>query len=186
VFDCWFESGAMPYAKVGFPWKTQTLNTPADFVAEGLDQTRGWFYTLSVLSTLLFDQPAFKNVSVNGLVLAEDGKKMSKKLKNYPDPSEVLEAYGADALRLYFMSKPVVCGTEMKFSKTEVEEQVKKNVLRLYNAYHLFVTYANLHNLKPTGTVQQPTKFLNKYLVELTTTLPLIFLKLLNLITLRK
>lgn len=170
VFDCWFESGAMPYAKVGFPWKTQTLNTPADFVAEGLDQTRGWFYTLSVLSTLLFDQPPFKNVSVNGLVLAEDGKKMSKKLKNYPDPSEVLEAYGADALRLYFMSKPVVCGTEMKFSKKEVEEQVKKNVLRLYNAYHLFVTYANLHDLKPTGTVQ-PTKFLNKYLVELTNNL---------------
>jgi isoleucyl-tRNA synthetase len=109
VFDCWFESGSMPYAQQHYPFENKDLferSFPADFIAEGLDQTRGWFYTLTVLSTALFDQPAFKNLIVNGLVLAEDGKKMSKRLKNYPDPTTVVDKYGADALRLYLINSP--------------------------------------------------------------------------------
>jgi isoleucyl-tRNA synthetase len=92
VFDCWFESGSMPYAQQHYPFENKErfeANFPADFIAEGLDQTRGWFYTLMVLSTALFDKPAFKNLVCNGLVLAADGKKMSKRLKNYPDPTHV-------------------------------------------------------------------------------------------------
>ena len=102
VLDCWFESGSMPYAQNHYPFENKEMvehNLPADFIAEGLDQTRGWFYTLLILSTALFDRPAFKNVIVNGLILAEDGHKMSKSLKNYPDPELVVNQYGADALR---------------------------------------------------------------------------------------
>lgn len=100
VFDCWFESGSMPYAKVHYPFENKDkFKFPADFIAEGIDQTRGWFYTLMVLSTHLFDKPAWKNLIVNGLVLAADGKKMSKSLKNYPDPNLMLNQYGADSLR---------------------------------------------------------------------------------------
>ncbi len=102
VFDCWFESGSMPYAQVHYPFdgrKTFTDTFPADFIAEGIDQTRGWFYTLLVISTALFDQPPFKNLIVNGIVLAGDGNKMSKRKKNYPDPMKIVEEHGADALR---------------------------------------------------------------------------------------
>jgi isoleucyl-tRNA synthetase len=102
VFDCWFESGSMPYAQVHYPFENKERFSqafPADFIAEGIDQTRGWFYTLLVISTGLFDKPPFKNLIVNGLVLAADGKKMSKSKKNYPDPMLIINAYGADALR---------------------------------------------------------------------------------------
>jgi isoleucyl-tRNA synthetase len=102
VFDCWFESGSMPYAQQHYPFEnTEKFEKtfPADFIAEGTDQCRGWFYTLTVLSTHLFDKPAWKNLIVNGLVLAADGKKMSKRLKNYPDPTVIMDQYGADALR---------------------------------------------------------------------------------------
>ncbi len=112
----WFESGAMPYASIHYPFEhSESFRLPADFIAEGLDQTRGWFYTLMVLSTALFDKPAFKNLIVNGLVLAEDGKKMSKRLKNYPDPMKVVNAYGADALRLYLIDSPVVHSDPLRF-----------------------------------------------------------------------
>ncbi|RKP15776.1 Aminoacyl-tRNA synthetase, partial [Rozella allomycis CSF55] len=110
VFDCWFESGSMPYAQQHYPFENEEKfkkSFPADFIAEGLDQTRGWFYTLMVISTHLFDKPAFKNLIVNGLVLAEDGKKMSKRLKNYPEPNVILNEYGADSLRLYLINSPV-------------------------------------------------------------------------------
>ena len=109
VFDCWFESGSMPYAQQHYPFENKERfdnGFPADFIAEGLDQTRGWFYTLMVISTCLFDKPAFKNLIVNGLVLAEDGKKMSKSLKNYPDPNLVIDSNCADALRLYLINSP--------------------------------------------------------------------------------
>ena len=102
VFDCWFESGAMPYAQNHYPFENKEKfeeTFPANFIAEGLDQTRGWFYTLMVLSTHLFDKPPFKNLICNGLVLASDGKKMSKREKNYPDPNLLLDKYGADVLR---------------------------------------------------------------------------------------
>lgn len=111
VFDCWFESGSMPFAQQHYPFEnSQTFEScfPADFIAEGIDQTRGWFYTLLVISTALFNKPPFKNLIANGLVLASDGQKMSKRKKNYPDPLEVVNKYGADALRLYLINSPVV------------------------------------------------------------------------------
>ncbi len=152
VLDCWFESGAMPYAQNHYPFENKDLvegNLPADFIAEGLDQTRGWFYTLTVLSTALFGRPAFKNVIVNGLILAEDGQKMSKRLKNYPDPSEVIERYGADALRAYLINSPVVRAEPMRFSEKGVREVVRSVVLPLWNAYSFFATYAAVDGWQP-------------------------------------
>ncbi len=145
VLDCWFESGAMPYAQNHYPFENKEKfesNFPAEFIAEGLDQTRGWFYTLLVLSTALRDKPAFKNVIVNGLILAEDGQKMSKRLKNYPDPNEILETYGADALRAYLVTSPAVRAEPMRFAETGVREVVRSVVLPLWNAYSFFATYA--------------------------------------------
>jgi len=117
---------------------------PADFIAEGLDQTRGWFYTLMVLGTCLFDCSPFKNVVVNGLVLAEDGKKMSKRLKNYPDPTHILDAYGADALRLYMIYSPVVRAENLRFSENGVKQILRDLLIPWWNAYSFFVTYANV------------------------------------------
>jgi isoleucyl-tRNA synthetase len=172
VLDCWFESGAMPYAQQHYPFgklgvgseelgvgsqgsgfgvqESGALNSdvsrffPADFIAEGLDQTRGWFYTLMVLGTCLFDKSPFKNVVVNGLVLAEDGKKMSKRLKNYPDPMHILEAYGADALRLYMIYSPVVRAENLRFSENGVKQILRDLLIPWWNAYSFFVTYANV------------------------------------------
>lgn len=145
VFDCWFESGSMPYAQKHYPFEGEKefgATFPADFIAEGLDQTRGWFYTLMVLATHLFDKPAFKNLIVNGLVLASDGKKMSKRLKNYPDPSEVCNKHGADAVRLYLCNSPVVKAEPLKFREEGVRDTVKDIFLPFYNAYRFFVLEA--------------------------------------------
>ncbi|XP_058082721.1 isoleucine--tRNA ligase, cytoplasmic isoform X1 [Magnolia sinica] len=145
VFDCWFESGSMPYAYIHYPFENVELfenNFPGHFVAEGLDQTRGWFYTLMVLSTALFGKPAFKNLICNGLVLAEDGKKMSKRLKNYPSPMEVIGDYGADALRLYLINSPVVRAEPLRFKKDGVYGVVKDVFLPWYNAYRFLVQNA--------------------------------------------
>jgi len=152
VLDCWFESGAMPYAQSHYPFENRERferNFPADFIAEGLDQTRGWFYTLMVLSTALFNRPAFRNVIVNGLVLAEDGRKMSKRLKNYPDPQYILDTYGADALRLYMMDSPVVRAEDLCFSERGVRETLRRYFLPWWNAYVFFVTYARLDGWRP-------------------------------------
>jgi isoleucyl-tRNA synthetase len=147
VFDCWFESGSMPYAEKHYPFENQeNFKIPAEFIAEGIDQTRGWFYTLHVLSTALFDTPAFKNVVVNGTILAEDGKKMSKRLKNYPDPLEIINTYGADAMRFYLLGSPAIRGEELRFSERQVDETIKTVLLPLQNAYSFFVTYANADN----------------------------------------
>ncbi|XVE62096.1 hypothetical protein DITRI_Ditri06bG0092000 [Diplodiscus trichospermus] len=145
VFDCWFESGSMPYAYIHYPFENDELfekNFPGHFVAEGLDQTRGWFYTLMVLSTALFGKPAFRNLICNGLVLAEDGKKMSKRLKNYPSPMEVINDYGADALRLYLINSPVVRAETLRFKKEGVFGVVKDVFLPWYNAYRFLVQNA--------------------------------------------
>ncbi|KAJ9178386.1 hypothetical protein P3X46_010273 [Hevea brasiliensis] len=145
VFDCWFESGSMPYAYIHYPFENIELfekNFPGQFIAEGLDQTRGWFYTLMVLSTALFGKPAFRNLVCNGLVLAEDGKKMSKKLKNYPSPLEVINDYGADALRLYLINSPVVRAETLRFKKDGVYGVVKDVFLPWYNAYRFLVQNA--------------------------------------------
>ncbi len=152
VLDCWFESGSMPYAQNHYPFENKELverNLPAAFIAEGLDQTRGWFYTLLVLSTALFDKPAFDNVIVNGLILAEDGQKMSKRLKNYPDPMELLANYGADALRAYLVTSPAVRAEPMRFAESGVREVVRAVVLPLWNAYSFFATYAAADSWTP-------------------------------------
>ncbi len=146
VLDCWFESGSMPYAQNHFPFENPAgLDAcfPADFIAEGLDQTRGWFYTLTVLAAALFQKPAMKNVIVNGIILAEDGQKMSKRLRNYPDPLELVERVGADAVRLFMIDSAAVKGEELKFSETGVKNLVRAVLLPLWNALSLFVTYAN-------------------------------------------
>lgn len=146
VLDCWFESGAMPYAQNH--WQGgQTAGElppgfPADFIAEGLDQTRGWFYTLMVLSTALYNKPAFQNVIVNGLVLAEDGKKMSKRLKNYPEPGLVMDKYGADALRFYLMSSPVVKAEDLRFSEKGVDLVMKRVIMTLWNVQTFYQMFA--------------------------------------------
>ncbi|CAF3355268.1 unnamed protein product [Rotaria socialis] len=142
VFDCWFESGSMPYAQVHYPFdgrRTFPDTFPADFIAEGIDQTRGWFYTLLVISTALFDQPPFKNLIVNGIVLASDGEKMSKRKKNYPDPMEIFDEFGADALRLYLITSPVVRGESLKFKKEGVRDILKDVFLPWYNALRLLI-----------------------------------------------
>ena len=150
VLDCWFESGSMPYAQQHYMGEEGEGGLkiddffPADFIAEGLDQTRGWFYTLMVLGTCLFGKSPYKNVIVNGLILAEDGKKMSKRLKNYPDPNLMLDTYGADAIRLYMIYSPVVKAESLKFSENGVKQLMRDLLIPWWNAYSFFVTYANV------------------------------------------
>lgn len=157
VFDCWFESGSVPYAAQHYPFSevsnagtpeqppgTFASSFPADFIAEGIDQTRGWFYTLSVLSTLLLDRPPFRNVIVNGLILAADGKKMSKRLKNYPEPEVVMGKFGADALRLYLINSPVVCAEFLKFKEEGVRGILRDVLIPWTNTSRFFTEQASL------------------------------------------
>ena len=139
----------MPYAQVHYPFERRKEfeeGFPADFIAEGIDQTRGWFYTLLVLSTALYDKPPFKNLIVNGLVLAADGQKMSKIKKNYPDPMGVVGKYSADALRLYLINSPVVRAENLRFKEEGVRDIIKDVFLPWYNAYRFFVQ--NLQRLE--------------------------------------
>lgn len=146
VLDCWFESGSMPYAQLHYPFENKDKfkdTFPADFIAEGVDQTRGWFYTLMILATALFDKPAFSNVIANGIVLAEDGNKMSKRLKNYPEPELIMDKYGADALRFYLLSSPVMTGENLNFSETGVKEAFQKVVMLTNNVLKFYKLYEN-------------------------------------------
>lgn len=159
VFDCWFESGSMPYAEHHYPFENKAMveeNLPADFIAEGLDQTRGWFYTLTVLSTALFGRAAFQNVIVNGMVLAEDGAKMSKSKRNFPDPNKILETLGADALRIYLASSPVVNAKPLRFAEAGVQEHVRSVMLPLWNAYSFLTRYADVDGWEPDGEPADP------------------------------
>jgi isoleucyl-tRNA synthetase len=152
VLDCWFESGSMPYAQEHYPFENRERfekNFPADFIAEGLDQTRGWFYTLTVLSAALFKKEAFKNVIVNGIILSEEGKKLSKRLKNYAPPEQLLTTLGADALRLFLINSPAVKAEDLRFSEKGVTEMARAVLLPLWNAYTFFVTYANVDCWRP-------------------------------------
>ncbi|KOC69966.1 Isoleucine--tRNA ligase, cytoplasmic [Habropoda laboriosa] len=142
VFDCWFESGSMPYAQMHYPFehrKEFEENFPADFIGEGIDQTRGWFYTLLVISTALFGKSSFKNLVANGLILASDGQKMSKRKKNYPDPMEIVSKYGADALRLYLINSPVVRAENLRFKEEGVRDVIKDMFLPWYNAFRFLM-----------------------------------------------
>ncbi len=170
VFDCWFESGSMPYAQNHYPFENRELFEgifPADFIAEGLDQTRGWFYTLTVLSTALFNKPAFKNVVVNGIVLAEDGNKMSKRLKNYPDPMEVVKKYGADAIRLYMMHSGVVRGEDLRFREKGVELVLRQIFIPFWNAYSFFITYARIYDWKPGKEYPHPKALIDRWILSM-------------------
>ncbi|XP_061147460.1 isoleucine--tRNA ligase, cytoplasmic [Syngnathus typhle] len=181
VFDCWFESGSMPYAQVHYPFENRKEfedTFPADFIAEGIDQTRGWFYTLLVLSTALFGKPPFKNVIVNGLVLASDGQKMSKRKKNYPDPGLVVQGYGADALRLYLINSPVVRAENLRFKEEGVRDVLKDVFLPWYNAYRFLVQNVQrlqkedgLEFLYNENTAKQSDNIMDKWIQSFTQSL---------------
>ncbi len=153
VFDCWFESGSMPYAQVHYPFENKEWfenHFPADFIVEAMDQTRGWFYTLTVLSTALHNKPAFKNCICTGLLMAEGGQKLSKRLKNYPDPNEVLENTGSDALRWFLVSSPVLKGGNLAVDKEgkEIAKAARVALIPLWNAFYFFTLYANAEGYK--------------------------------------
>ena len=148
VFDCWFESGSMPYAQVHYPFENKEWfenHFPADFIVEAMDQTRGWFYTLTVLATALHNKPAFKNCICTGLLMAEGGQKLSKRLKNYPDPNEVLESIGSDTLRWFLVSSPVLKGGNLAVDKEgkEISKAARVAQIPMWNAYYFFTLYAN-------------------------------------------
>ena len=170
VLDCWFESGSMPYAQNHYPFENKEYfdaNFPADFISEGLDQTRGWFYTLTVLSAALFDKPAFKNCIVSGMLLAEDGRKMSKRLKNYPEPTEMIDKYGADALRLYLLNSPALKAEEMRMTENGIKESLRAVIIPLWNAYSFFATYAALDGWTPTdGEDEVPQNSLDRWILS--------------------
>ncbi len=153
VLDCWFESGSMPYASIHYPFENKEWfekNFPAEFIAEGQDQTRGWFYTLLVLSTALFDQPAFLNVVVNGMALAEDGKKMSKRLRNYPDPLDIIHKYSADTLRYYLLSSPIVRAGDLCFSEKDLSSIHYRYISTLMNVVSFYKMYAQKDDINFT------------------------------------
>ncbi|MCU1571943.1 MAG: Isoleucyl-tRNA synthetase [Micrococcaceae bacterium] len=146
VLDVWFDSGSMPYGQVHYPFENeQWFNThnPADFIVEYIGQTRGWFYMLHILSTALFDRPAFRNVISHGIVLGSDGQKMSKSLRNYPDVSEVLDRDGSDAMRWFLMSSPILRGGNLVVTEQGIRDGVRQVMLPLWNVYSFFTLYAN-------------------------------------------
>jgi len=159
LIDVWFDSGSMPVAQYHYPFENQELfkqRFPADFIAEGLDQTRGWFFSLLAISTILFDQPAFKNVIVNGTVLDKQGRKMSKSLKNTVDPMEVMSKFGADATRWYFFSA-VAIGNDYRFDLATVHDVIRRFLLILWNTYGFFANYARLDGFDP-GAAAVPVR----------------------------
>ncbi|WP_455135083.1 isoleucine--tRNA ligase [Schaalia cardiffensis] len=149
VLDCWFESGSMPYAQVHYPFENAEWfesHYPGDFIVEYIGQTRGWFYTLHVLATALFDRPAFTNVVSHGIVLGDDGRKMSKSLRNYPDVNGVFDSYGSDAMRWFLMSSPVVRGGNLMVTDAGIRDTVRQVLLPIWNTYYFFTLYAGAAN----------------------------------------
>ncbi len=170
VFDCWFESGSMPEGQIHYPFEKKEWfekHFPADFIIEAIDQTRGWFYTLHVLGTALHHKPAFKSCLCTGLIMAEGGVKLSKKLKNYPDPNIILNTMGSDALRWFLISSPVIKGGNVALDQEgkEVAKSARKALLPLWNAYYFFCLYANAEGIKATKTVDSPD-VLDKYILS--------------------
>ena len=169
VLDCWFESGSMPYAQLHYPFENRTIfeqGFPAEYIAEGLDQTRGWFYTLMVLAGALFKKPAFRNVIVNGMVLAADGRKMSKSLKNYTPGDELMESYGADALRLYLINSGLVRAEEQRFVDRGVRDMVRRALLPWYNAWSFLETYANIDGWTPEKGIHHGDNILDAWILS--------------------
>ena len=170
ILDCWFESGSMPYAQMHYPFENKDRfenNFPADFIVEYLAQTRGWFYTLIVLSTALFDKPPFLNCICHGVILGDGGQKLSKRLKNYPDPKEVFEKYGADAMRWFMMSSSVMKGQELVMDKNAdgIKEAVKSTLKPLWNAFHFFSIYSKADKIQSELDLNS-TNILDKYIIS--------------------
>ena len=167
VLDCWFESGSMPFAQVHYPFENADWfehHYPGDFIVEYMAQTRGWFYTMHVLATALFDRPAFCNCVSHGIVLGDDGRKMSKSLRNYPDPNEMFDEYGADAMRWMLLASPILRGADFSVTEAGIRDTVRHVVLPLWNAYSFLTLYANAAGL--TGTVRtDQTDVLDRYLM---------------------
>ncbi|MFM9083877.1 MAG: class I tRNA ligase family protein, partial [Actinomycetota bacterium] len=146
VLDCWFESGSMPFAQVHYPFENREWfesHYPGDFIVEYIGQTRGWFYTLHVLATALFDRPAFSTCVSHGIVLGDDGAKMSKSLRNYPDPMLMFDSHGADAMRWYLMSSPILRGGDFAVSEQGIRDTVRQVILPLWNSWYFLGLYAN-------------------------------------------
>ncbi|MEG1392137.1 MAG: class I tRNA ligase family protein, partial [Aurantimicrobium sp.] len=170
VLDVWFDSGSMPFAQVHYPFENADWfdsHNPADFIVEYIGQTRGWFYTLHILATALFDRPAFKNVVSHGIVLGNDGQKMSKSLRNYPDVSEVFDRDGSDAMRWFLMSSPVLRGGNLIVTEEGIREGVRQLLLPLWNSYYFFSLYANADGYEATWRTDS-TNVLDKYLLAKT------------------
>ena len=170
VLDCWFESGAMPFAQVHYPFENKEWfdeHFPADFIVEYINQSRGWFYTLHVLATALFDRPAFQNVICHGILLADDGAKLSKKLRNYTEPEDIFSKQGSDALRWYFMSSNIVRGGDARISDQAIDDVVRQVILPIWNAYSFFTLYANVEDCRATFRTDS-TELLDRYILAKT------------------
>ncbi len=173
VLDCWFESGSMPFAQVHYPFENKEWfdeHFPADFIVEYINQTRGWFYTLHVLAGALFDLPAAKNVICHGILLAEDGAKLSKRQRNYTEPTEIFEKQGADALRWYFLSTNIVRGGDTRISDHAIDDVVRQVLIPLWNAYSFFTLYANADRVRASIRTDS-SHVLDRYLLAKTRTL---------------
>lgn len=170
VLDCWFESGSMPWAQLHYPFENKDnfeSHFPADFIVEYIGQTRGWFYTLHVLSVALFDQPPFSNCMAHGILLGNDGRKLSKRLGNYPDPWEVFETIGADAMRWFLLSSSVLRGNDAVVDRTSIQDSVKRVINPIWNAYYFLTLYGNVDGIK--GSVQTTAKgVLDRYILAKT------------------
>ena len=173
VLDCWFESGSMPFAQFHYPFENEEWfedHFPADFIVEYINQTRGWFYTMHVLATALFDRPAFQNVICHGILLAEDGAKLSKKLRNYTEPSLVFEQQGSDALRWYLMSSNISRGGDLRISDPGITDVVRQVLLPVWNAFSFFTLYANADGYRAHFRTDSG-QLLDRYLLAKTRTL---------------
>jgi isoleucyl-tRNA synthetase len=172
VLDCWFESGSMPFAQVHYPFEAKDwfdTHAPADFIVEYIAQTRGWFYTMHVLSGALFDRPAFRNVICHGVVLDHEGRKLSKKLRNYPDPQEVMETVGSDALRWYLMASPILRGGDLRIATdaSEIVDVVRLVINPIWNAASFFTLYANADGRRASRRADA-TGLLDRYVLAKT------------------
>jgi len=170
VLDCWFESGSMPFAQLHYPFENKDrfeANFPADFIVEYVGQTRGWFYTLHVLAVALFDQPPFKHCIAHGIVLGNDGRKLSKRLRNYPDPWEVFEEVGADAMRWFLLSSPVLRGQEMLLERSAIVDTVRRVINPIWNTFHFLVLYARADGMRGRWSTAS-SHVLDRYLLAAT------------------
>jgi isoleucyl-tRNA synthetase len=172
VLDCWFESGSMPFAQVHYPFENRDWfdsHYPGDFIVEYIGQTRGWFYTLHVLATALFDRPSFTSCVSHGVVLGNDGRKMSKSLRNYPDVNEVFDSYGSDAMRWFLMASPILRGGNLVVTEQGIREGVRQALLPLWNSYYFFALYANAENRQASRKTDSKN-VLDRYILAKTKT----------------